>query len=105
MAGTSAFRTCSSIYGVEADRPSLSSSEGAEYAYESSNQQNGLFTYALMEALDGKGHPKDAKSPEVTMSEVAEYVKKRVGDLTNHKQTPNARRVNLEGDLPSGTTK
>ena len=83
----------------------LSSSEGAEYAYESSDQQNGLFTYALMEALDGKGHPADAKSPEVTMSEVAEYVKKRVGDLTNHKQTPNARRVNLEGDFALGTTK
>jgi len=83
----------------------LSSSEGAEYAYESSDQQNGLFTYALMEALDGKGHPADAKSPEVTMSEVAEYVKKRVGDLTNHKQTPNARRVNLEGDFALGTTR
>jgi len=83
----------------------LSSSEGAEYAYESSDQQNGLFTYALMEALDGKGHPADAKSPEVTMSQVAEYVKKRVGDLTNHKQTPNARRVNLEGDFALGTTR
>jgi len=83
----------------------LSSSEGAEYAYESSDQQNGLFTYALMEALDGKGHPADAKSPEVTMSEVAEYVKKRVGDLTNHKQTPNARRVNLEGDFALGTSR
>ncbi len=83
----------------------LSSSEGAEYAYESSDQQNGLFTYALMEALDGKGHPADAKSPEVTMSEVAEYVKKRVGDLSNHKQTPNARRVNLEADFALGTTK
>jgi len=76
-----------------------------QYAYASSDQQNGLFTYALMEALDGKGHPADAKSPEVTMSEVAEYVKKRVGDLTNHKQTPNARRVNLEGDFALGTTK
>ena len=76
-----------------------------QYAYESSDQQNGLLTYALMEALDGKGHPADAKSPEVTMSQVAEYVKKRVGDLTIHKQTPNARRVNLEGECALETTK
>ena len=76
-----------------------------QYAFESSEQSNGLFSYSLMEALDGNGHPADAKSPEVTMSEVAEYVKKRVGDLTNHKQTPNARRVNLEGDFALGTTK
>ena len=33
------------------------------------------------------------------MSELGEYVKKRVADLTNNKQTPNTRRVNLEGDF------
>ena len=39
------------------------------------------------------------------MSEVGEYVKKRVAELTNNKQTPNTRRVNLEGDFTLAETK
>ena len=77
----------------------LSSSAGAEYALESSEQQNGLFTYAVLEALDGKPGADANKDGSVQMSELGEYVKKRVAELTNNKQTPNTRRVNLEGDF------
>lgn len=77
----------------------LSSSAGAEYALESSEQKNGLFTYAVLEALDGKGDTDSNKDGLVQMSEITQYVKKRVSDLSNNKQTPNIRRVNLEGDF------
>jgi uncharacterized protein YecT (DUF1311 family) len=77
----------------------LSSSAGAEYALESSEQKNGLFTYAVLEALDGKEGSDANKDGSVTMSELADYVKTRVAALTNNKQSPNVRRVNLEGDF------
>lgn len=83
----------------------LSSSAGAEYALESSEQQNGLFTYAVLEALDGKPAADTNKDGSVQMSELGEYVKKRVSQLTNNKQTPNTRRVNLEGDFTLAKTK
>ncbi len=77
----------------------LSSSAGAEYALESSEQRNGLFTYAVLEALDGKEGVDADKDGAVTMTELAEYVKSRVATLTNNKQSPNVRRVNLESDF------
>ena len=83
----------------------LSSSAGAEYALESSEQQNGLFTYAVLEALDGKKDADTDKDGSIEMSELGEYVKKRVSELTNNKQTPNTRRVNLEGDFTLAKTK
>ena len=56
----------------------------AEYALESSEQKNGLFTYAVLEALDGKEGTDANKDGSVTMSELADYVKTRVAALTNN---------------------
>ena len=81
----------------------ISSSQGAEYAFESSEQSNGLFTYALMEALDGKATPN--KDGQITISSIGDYVKKRVQDLTKGKQNPNLRGVNLEEDFTLSSTK
>jgi uncharacterized caspase-like protein len=81
----------------------ISSSQGAEYAFESSDQSNGLFTYALMEGLDGKATPN--KDGQITISSIGDYVKKRVQDLTKGKQNPNLRGVNLEEDFVLGTAK
>jgi WD40 repeat protein len=81
----------------------ISSSQGAEYAFESSEQSNGLFTYALMEALDGKATPN--KNGQITISAIGDYVKKRVQDLTKGKQNPNLRGVNLEEDFTLSSTK
>jgi hypothetical protein len=81
----------------------ISSSQGAEYAFESSEQSNGLFTYALMEALDGKATPN--KDGQITISAIGDYVKKRVQDLTKGKQNPNLRGVNLEEDFTLGMAK
>ena len=81
----------------------ISSSQGAEYAFESSEQSNGLFTYSLMEALDGKATPN--KDGQITISSVGDYVKKRVQDLTKGKQNPNLRGVNLEEDFSLSSAK
>jgi hypothetical protein len=81
----------------------ISSSQGAEYAFESSEQSNGLFTYALMEALDGKATPN--KDGQITISAIGDYVKKRVQDLTKGKQNPNFRGVNLEEDFVLGAVR
>ncbi len=81
----------------------ISSSQGAEYAFESSEQSNGLFTYSLMEALDGKATPN--KEHQITISSVGDYVKKRVQDLTKGKQNPNLRGVNLEEDFTLSAAK
>ena len=81
----------------------ISSSQGAEYAFESSEQSNGLFTYALMEALDGKATPN--KDGQITISSIGDYVKKRVQDLTKGRQNPNLRGVNLEEDFALSTVK
>ena len=81
----------------------ISSSQGAEYAFESSDQSNGLFTYALMEALDGKATPN--KDGQITISSIGDSVKKRVQDLTKGKQNPNLRGVNLEEDFTLGAAK
>jgi hypothetical protein len=40
----------------------------------------------------------------VQVSAMGEYVKKCVSELTNNKQTPNIRRVNLEGDFTLAKT-
>ena len=77
----------------------LSSSAGAEYAFESGEQENGLFTYAVLEALDGKNDADTDKDGKVTIKELCESVKKRVQDLSGGKQTPNTRRLNLESDF------
>ena len=76
-----------------------------DYAIESSEQQNGLFTYAVLEALDGKREADTDKDGSIEMSELGEYIKKRVAEMTNNKQTPSTRRVNLEGDFTLATTK
>jgi uncharacterized caspase-like protein len=77
----------------------LSSSAGAEYALESSEQANGLFTYAVLEALDGKGGVDLNKDGFLQISELAAFLKKRVSELSKNKQTPNIRRVNIESDF------
>ena len=50
-------------------------------------------------------HTMEDNDSSVRTSELGEYVKKRVSQLTNNKQTPNTRRVNLEGDFTLATTK
>lgn len=58
----------------------------------------------MLEVLDGKPAADANKDGSVQMSELGEYVKKRVSELTNSKQTPNTRRLNLESDFTLART-
>ena len=76
----------------------ISSASGAEYAFESPEWKNGVFTYAILEGLQSGGADADS-SGAVRVSELRDYVVDRVRDLTRGKQTPTARRENLEDDF------
>jgi Caspase domain/WD domain, G-beta repeat len=55
-------------------------------AKEDDNLKHGLFTYALVEGLEGKGASPDHR--QITTKELADYVKKRVEELAKGKQEP-----------------
>lgn len=75
----------------------IASSAGKEYSLESDEWKNGVFTYALREALVRK--KADANHDKsVTVSELKSYLFDRVKELTDGKQTPTVRRENLQHD-------
>jgi WD40 repeat protein len=76
----------------------ISSAGGAEFAFESSEWKNGVFTYALLEGLK-TGNADADKNGEVLVSELRDYVFDRVKKLTNGQQNPTSRRENLEFDF------
>lgn len=76
----------------------ISSASGAEYAFESPQWNNGVFTYSILEGLESGKADADS-SGDVRVSELRDYVVERVRALTQGKQTPTARRENLEYDF------
>lgn len=76
----------------------ISSASGAEFAFESSLWQNGIFTYAVLEGLKSGNCDKD-KDGQVQVSELRNYVFDKVTKLTGGMQHPTSRRENLENDF------
>ncbi|MEQ6119112.1 caspase family protein [Reichenbachiella sp. MALMAid0571] len=76
----------------------ISSASGVEFAFESDEWKNGVFTYAMLEGLKSGNCDAD-KSGSVQVSELKDYVFDRVEELTNGKQHPTSRRENLEFDF------
>jgi uncharacterized caspase-like protein len=76
----------------------ISSASGTEFAFESSEWQNGVFTYSLLEGLKTSKADKNADKV-ITVSELKDYVIEKVGVLTGGKQTPTSRKENLEFDF------
>lgn len=76
----------------------ISSASGVEFALESPEWQNGVFTYAILEGLKTMNADGN-KDGEVWVSELRDYVIKKVQKLTNGQQTPTSRRENLEFDF------
>jgi len=77
----------------------LGSAGGAELALESSTYKNGVFTFALLEALK-EGRADVDGSGGVSMRELTRYVSHRVETLTDGKQRPGTRGENLDLDFP-----
>lgn len=76
----------------------ISSASGKEFAFESTDWQNGVFTYCFLEGLKS-GNADSNLDQTISVSEVRDYVGKRVGELTNDKQHPTSRAENLEDDI------
>ena len=76
----------------------ISSASGAEYAFESPEWNNGVFTYSLLEGLKS-GKCDENKDGEIRISELRNYVMNKVVNLTNGAQHPTARNENLEFDF------
>lgn len=71
----------------------IASAGGAEYAFESDEWNNGVFTYSLLEGLRTKKADTDANK-RVSISETRDYLKRRVSELTKGGQSPTTRTFN-----------
>ncbi|MFK8046368.1 MAG: caspase family protein [Crocinitomicaceae bacterium] len=76
----------------------ISSAGGMEYAMESSEWQNGLFTYCMLEGIRTKKADLNSDG-EIWLSEVQEYVGKEVNRLSNGMQKPTSRIENQAVDF------
>jgi WD40 repeat protein/uncharacterized caspase-like protein len=76
----------------------ISSASGEEFAFESEAWKNGVFTYAVLEGLKSGNADLD-KNKAVSVSELRDYVSRRVTELTEGKQNPTSRTENLENDF------
>jgi len=86
----------------------ISSAGGAEYAMESDEWKNGLFTYAFLNGFELKKdmYGKDIAKADyngdgrVEVSEIRKYVNKEVANLSGGKQLPSSREENISQDYP-----
>jgi len=76
----------------------ISSAGGVEYAMESSEWKNGLFTYCLLMGM--KNRKADLNNDGyINLIELQTYVTEKVKALSHGKQIPNTRIQNLELDF------
>ena len=77
----------------------ISSAGGAEYAMESDEWKNGLFTYTFLNGLSS-GKADLNKDKQIQISEIRTYVNREVAKLSKGKQVPSAREENISSDFP-----
>jgi hypothetical protein len=70
----------------------ISSAGGGEYAIESDQWKNGLFTYVFLQGLS------KLDQSDVTLSYIRAYVNTNVSEMSNGKQIPSAREENISRD-------
>lgn len=75
----------------------VSSAGGAEFAMESDEWNNGLFTYAFLHGLTNNAANTN-KDQYIQLSEIREYVNQTVTKLSGGKQIPSAREENISRD-------
>ena len=75
----------------------ISSAGGAEYAMESDQWQNGLFTYAFLSGLNALEADVN-KDGNIQVSEIRKYVNDKVKKISGGKQIPSSREDNISQD-------
>jgi hypothetical protein len=76
----------------------ISSAGGAEYAMESAKWKNGLFTYCLLHGLKDKTADLN-NDGKVMLSELQQYLREEVTQLSNGQQQPGSRIQNISMDF------
>ena len=77
----------------------FAASTGRQYSLEDTQWQNGAFTKALVEGIDGKAaYGKDNGKITINMLDV--YISERVKELTKGQQTPTTTKPNTVPDFP-----
>ena len=77
----------------------ISSAGGVEYAMESDQWKNGLFTYCLLHGITDKTADLN-QDGTIMLSELQEYIQNEVSKLSNGKQKPTSRLENISLDYP-----
>ena len=80
----------------------LSSASGVQFAFESAEWKNGVFTYAILNALRSTGADRN-RDRQIQISELRDAVRESVLRLTQGQQTPHARAINQENDFGFNT--
>lgn len=76
----------------------ISSASGDEYALESEEWKNGVFTYSILDGLTSLKADNNFDGV-IQISELQQYVGEQVQVLTNGAQKPTFRQQNLEDDF------
>lgn len=76
----------------------IAAAGGFEYAMESDQWHNGVFTYSVLQGLKNKLADED-KNGVITVEELQRYVQTNVVNLTNGKQLPASRKSNFRNDF------
>ena len=76
----------------------ISAAGGMEYALESPQWNNGVFTYCVRKGIAEKAADSDGGNDDgkVSVQELQQYVGKKVSELTRGKQQPTSRRENVD---------
>jgi hypothetical protein len=76
----------------------ISAAGGMEYAFESDKWNNGVFTYCVRMGIEEDLADKEGGNGDnlVDVTELKNYVSRRVFELTNGKQRPVSRRENID---------
>jgi WD40 repeat protein len=77
----------------------ISSAGGAEFAMESDQWKNGLFTYCMLEGIK-TGKADYNGDTKIEVDELRRYVYENVKDLSNGKQRPTTRIENIQMNYP-----
>ena len=76
----------------------ISSAGGAEFAMEGSQWKNGLFTFCVLNGINKKAADLN-KDGEIMLSELQDYVRANVSNLSGGRQVPGSRTENISMDF------